>query len=384
MADELRELRRDFHRHPELGFREYRTSRKVREYLDALGLETEQLGETGVLALLRGGAATESSPAVLLRADMDALPITEETGLPYASREEGLMHACGHDGHMAMLLGAAKLLSEMGNQLPGTVKFLFQPNEEEAGAWKMIEAGALQNPRPAAAFALHLWSQCPAGTVDIVDGPQMAASYYFHITIRGSGGHAGFVHQAVDPLYTAAVFMQAVQAVQTREIDALKPAVIMCTALQAGSNTTIVPDRAEIKGSLRFIYEGGEELFERFERVLQHTCAAHRTEYELRWQKGNGLLSNSPEIAEHVRAAAAETLGDASRVTAGIRTMAGEDFSDYLQELPGAFAFLGIHNPAAGAAYPHHHPRFTIDEEVLPLGAELHVRTALRLLERLG
>jgi len=378
LKQEMIELRRDFHRHPELGFQEYRTQEKVIEYLKSCGLdEVSKIAGTGVAALLRG---EKPGKTVLLRSDMDALPVEEETGLPFASEEKGKMHACGHDGHLAMLLTAAKVLAGMRAEIAGSVKFAFQPNEEDAGAYKMIEEGIMDNPRVDAAFGVHLWSQIPSGTIDIVDGPQMAASHYFYLTIQGRGGHAGFAHESIDPIYAATNIVQAVQAVQTREIDALNPAVIMFTEFHAGSNMTIVPEKVQIKGSIRFLYEGGEEILERFKRIIAHTCQAHRVGYTLEFKVGNHLLSNDPVAAGLVRSAAEETLGDPSRVTGKIRTMAGEDFCDYLQGTPGAFSFIGINNPAAGSDYPHHHPKFTIDEEVLPIGAELHVRTALRYL----
>ncbi len=376
-TEELQELRRDFHRHPELGFEEYRTQEKIFEYLSALGLEVEKKGGTGVVGLLRGG---KPGKTVLLRTDIDALPVKEETGLSFTSEEEGKMHACGHDGHMAMLLVAANVLTEMRSELQGNVKFVFQPNEEDAGAYKMIEDGVMENPKVDRAFGMHLWSQIPSGKIDIVNGPHMAASHYFFLTIKGKGGHAGFAHESIDPIYAATNIIQSVQAVQTREINALNPAVVMFTEFHAGSNMTTVPEKVELKGSIRFLYEGGKEVIDRFERILRHTCDAHRVDYEISYKVGNELLSNDPATAEVAREAAAEALGGDSKVSSEVRTMAGDDFCDFLQHAPGAYAFVGISNPEAHSDYPHHHPKFTIDEEVLPVGAELHVRTALKLL----
>ncbi len=292
------------------------------------------------------------------------------------------MHACGHDGHLAMLMAAAKVLAGMRDEIEGNIKFAFQPNEEDAGAYKMIEEGIMENPGVDAAFGVHLWSQIPSGTVDIVDGPQMAASHYFYLTIQGKGGHAGFAHESIDPIYPATQIIQAVQAIQTRETDALNPSVIMFTEFHAGSNMTIVPEKVKIKGSIRFLYEGGEKIFESFERIISNICQAHRVSYKLEFKVGNHLLSNNPEAAAVVRSAAKETLCDPSKITSRIRTMAGEDFSDYLKTTPGAFSFVGINNPAIGSDYPHHHPKFDIDEDVLPVGAELHVRTAINYLKK--
>lgn len=378
LESELIELRRDFHRRPEIGFEEYRTQKKILEYLNALNLdEVKKIAGTGVVALLKGA---KPGKTVMLRSDIDALPVKEETGLPFASEEEGKMHACGHDGHISMLLVAAKVLSEMREEINGTIKFIFQPNEEDAGAYKMVDEGVMENPKVDSVFGMHLWSQTPSGYVDIVSGPQMAASHYFYLTIKGKGGHAGFAHESIDPIFAATNIVQSVQAVQTREIDALNPVVIMFTEFHAGSNMTIVPEKVEIKGSIRFLYEGGEEIFDRFERIIKSTCEAHRVEYDLSFKVGNNLLSNEPTITEYVKETAAEVLGDSSKVTSKIRTMAGEDFSDYLCHAPGAFAFVGINNPDAHSDYPHHHPKFTIDEGVLPSGVELHIKTALKLL----
>ncbi len=373
--EELISLYRDFHAHPELGFQEFRSQKKVLEYLTGLGLQPRKTADTGVVAELVGAAP---GPTVLLRTDMDAIPVTEENDFPHTSENPGVMHACGHDGHMAMLMVAAKVLTAMRGELAGTLKFLFQPNEEDAGAWKVVADGIMTSPKVDAVFGLHLWSQCPSGRIDIVDGPQMAASYYFQLKIKGRGGHAGFAHESTDPVFIAGLIMQAVQGIQTREINALDPAVIIFTQMNAGTGTTIVPEEAELKGSIRFLFEDGKILLNRFEQVVSHICAAYKAEYDLEFRKGNDLLSNHPEIAAIARAAAAEVVGK-DNVTAKIRTMAGEDFSAYLACAPGTFAFVGIHNPEQGSIFPQHHPRFVIDENALTVGAELHVRAALKL-----
>ena len=379
LKQEMVELRRDFHQNPELGFQEYRTQEKVIEYLKACGLDNvKKIAGTGVAALLSG---KKPGKTVLLRTDMDAIPVEEETGLSFASKEKGIMHACGHDGHLAMLMVAAKVLAGMRDKIEGNIKFAFQPNEEDAGAYKMIEEGIMENPVVDAAFGVHLWSQIPTGTVDIVEGPQMAASHYFYLTIKGKGGHAGFAHESIDPIYPATQIIQAVQAIQTRETDALNPSVIMFTEFKAGSSMTIVPEEVKIKGSIRFLYEGGEKIFDSFERIVSNICQAHRVSYDLQFKVGNHLLSNNPEAAAVVRSAAEETIGDPSKITSRIRTMAGEDFSDYIKTTPGAFSFVGINNPDIGSDYPHHHPKFDIDEDSLPIGAELHVRSALNYLK---
>ena len=378
LNDELVALRRDFHQYPELGFEEFRTQEIVMAYLkDQCGLEPKKIADTGVVALIKGG---KPGKTIMLRSDMDALPVTEDTGVPFASKTEGLMHACGHDGHLAMLLVAAKVLSEKADDLKGNVKIVFQPNEEDAGAYKLVEEKVMENPKVDAAFGIHLWSQTPSGHIDIVDGPQMAASHYFFLKVKGVGGHAGFAHESVDPIIASSAIILAAQSIQTREIDALDPAVIMFTEFKAGTNMTIVPHEVNIKGSIRFLYEGGEEIFDRFRRVVESVAAAYRVEVELSFQVGNHLLSNNPEMAATMREVAAEVLGDPNKVTTKIRTMAGEDFSDYLVHAPGSFAFVGIADADKGTDYPHHHPKFNIDEDSLAIGVELHVRTVLKLI----
>ena len=378
LESELIALRRDFHAHPELGFQEFRTQAKILSYLDDIGIPAQAVAGTGVVGVLPG---SRPGKTVLLRADMDALPIKEENDSPYCSTRPGVMHACGHDGHTAMLLAGAKVLWEHRDRIAGSIKFAFQPNEEDAGAERMIAAGVLDNPVVDAAFGCHLWNGLATGTIDLRPGPIMAASHYFTLTIRGRGGHAGFAHQSVDPILTAAQVIQAVQAIQTREIDALDPAVIIFTTLQAGSNSTTVPETATLGGSVRFLYSGGEEIRSRFERIVDHTCRAHRADYELTFEIGNGLLTNDEHVTRLAREAAATVLGDVQSVTAGMRTMAGEDFAAFADAAPAAFAFVGAGGQADGTRYPHHHPRFTFDEKALLIGAELYVRAALRFLE---
>jgi amidohydrolase len=381
LTPEIIALRRDFHQHPELGFQEFRTRNQVKYFLTSIGIPIKEMAKTGVVGLLEGD---EQGRTILLRADMDALPVTEETGLAWQSEKKGVMHACGHDGHTAMLLGAAKVLSQLRSRIRGRIKFVFQPNEEDAGAWLMIKEGVMENPPVDAAFGCHLWSQIDTGTIDIRPGPVMAASHYFSLTIKGKGGHAGFAHESIDPIFVSSAVIQAVQAVQSRELNALDPAVVMFTSAHAGSNShTIVPDQMTLKGSLRVLYERGEQdIRNRFKRIVDHTCQAHRADYDLAFKVGNHLLSNDDTLTSLVKSTALEVLGDPNRVTGTVRTMAGEDFSDYASQVPGAFAFIGIRNPANGIVYPHHHPKFDIDETMLPKGTELYVRTALAYLAK--
>lgn len=373
---EIIRLRRDFHQHPELGFREFRTQERIMAYLDGLGLKPEKMAGTGVKAVLAG---RNPGRTILLRSDMDALPVTEQTGLEFASVYPGVMHACGHDGHMAMLLGAAACLVRAAREFDGQVVFCFQPNEEEAGAYRMIEAGVLENPTVDAAFGCHLWSLIDSGNIDVRPGPVMAASHYFFLTVRGDGGHAGFAHESVDPVFVSTQIIQAVQVIQTRQTDALDPAVIMFTRVEGGSSPTIIPDSVRLEGSIRFLYEGGTAVIHRFESMVRDICRMFGATYDLEFRVGNHLLSNDGRMTARVRAAA-EKICAPGRVQSATRTMAGEDFSEFARRVPAAYAFIGSRNDTGKTGFPHHHPRFDIDEDVLETGTCLYAGTALAFL----
>ncbi len=378
LKDELISLRRDFHKHPELGFEEWRTSEIVSDYLESLGLEVKRgIAKTGVVGLLRGKKAGRT---ILLRADMDALPIQEENEIPYKSINEGKMHACGHDGHVAMLLVAANVLSQHKDEINGNVKFLFQPCEEIAGAKFMVEEGVLENPHVDAALGLHLWTQLESGKFGITAGPTMAAMDNFKLTIEGQGGHTGSPESAVDPIIAAANVITAVQIIQTREIDAMKPMLIMFGRIEGGTAPNIIPRKVELEGSIRYLYEGGEENEKRFERIVDGICKACRTKYELEFMCSNRLLSNDPGMAKFVRTVAEKLVSSQDDIVSDIITMGGDDFSEFALRVPGTFYFVGAGNKEKETDYHHHHPRFNIDEDTLPTGAEMHVRTALAYL----
>lgn len=374
---ELVSLRRDFHRHPELGFQEFRTQKKIIDYLENIGIKARKSAGTGVVGVLPG---RETGRTILLRSDMDALPVQEETGLAFKSANAGVMHACGHDGHMAMLLIAAKLLAARRAEINGTVVFAFQPNEEDAGAWKMIEEKVIESQGVEAAFGCHLWNSIDTGIIDIREGPIMAASHYFTLTVRGKGGHAGFAHASIDPILAASHVIQAVQAIQTRQIDALDPAVVMFTRIQGGMNTTIIPESVVLQGSIRFLYDGGDAVLEKFEHTARAVCRLHGAACDLSFKMGNPMLSNDTGMARVARKAATAVVADADRVTAAVQTMAGEDFAEFARRVPSAFAFVGARRPAAYENHPHHHPKFDIDEAALLVGAELYARVAMEYL----
>ena len=380
LKDELNSIRRDFHQYPELGFQEFRTSEIIASYLEKCGLEVKRnVAKTGVVGLLRGG---QLGKTILLRSDMDALPVHEENDIPFKSVNDGIMHACGHDGHMAMLMIAAKILAKHRDRIKGNVKFVFQPNEEDAGAEIMIGEGILENPQVDAALGIHLWSPIETGKIGIVPGPIMASSYYFKLVVHGKGGHGGAPHTAIDPISCAVNIMQTTQTMQTKELDALEPTIITFCKINCGTSPIIIPERIEIEGSLRCLHEGTEEVQKRFEQIIKSICEAHRTTYELNFKCGNILLSNDPNMTELVKRVGADALKKENILDSKISVMLGEDFAEFCVRVPSAFYFVGIANKEKGTDYPHHHPRFNIDEEALSIGVEMHVLGALAFLHK--
>ncbi len=378
LKDEVVELRRDFHMHPELGFQEFRTAEKVEEYLKTLGLIPKRIAETGVVAILKGALP---GPTLLLRADMDALPIKEENDIPYVSGNEGVMHACGHDAHMAMLMGAAKLLVRYKDSIAGNIKFVFQPNEEIGGATVLIEKGVMENPEVDAAMGLHIWTPLESGKIGLKAGAIFASMGVFKITVKGKGGHTGYPETAIDPVITAADIIQTAQIIQTREISLLKPTVLVFSKINAGSTNNIIPDTVTLGGSLRYLYEGGEESSEhpaeRLERIVRNVCETHNCGCDFELERENIALINDSKMVDLMKVAATVTLGDDRNIVEHV-TMAGEDFSEFAIRVPSVFAFLGAGNHEKGTDFPHHNPRFNIDEDVLLSGVELLVRSSLR------
>lgn len=380
LEEELIQLRRDFHKHPELGFQEHRTSAIVKKYLEDLGLEVSTVAQTGVVALLRG---KDEGKTVMLRADLDAIPQTEQTDLEYRSVNPGVMHACGHDGHTSMLLVAAKILSEYKDQIKGNIKFVFQPNEEEAGALDMINEGVLENPKVDAAFGIHLWTPIQSGMVGLAEGPVMGALEEFELTIVGKPGHTGSPHTAIDPIIAATNIVQSLQTLQTRETDPLSPIAIMVGKFHGGSGRNIIAETVEIGGTIRFLFKDEErekkELLDKFERLVKGLCEAMNVQYSVRFIPSNPALQNSAELIGGIRKAAVETYGR-DDIFIEHRSMAGEDFAEFSQRVPSLFYFIGNGNQSKGSHYPHHHPLFQLDEDTLKYGVEMHVRSALDFL----
>jgi len=378
-VQQLIETRRDLHAHPELAFEETRTSSIVTERLRALGLTPKTgVGRTGVLALVDGGRPGKT---VLLRADMDALPIQEENEAPYRSQAAGKMHACGHDCHTSILLAVAKPLAAQAGTLPGRVKLCFQPAEEVGGgAQSMINDGALRDPKPDAAFGLHVWQELDLGKVGVTVGPMLAAVDGFTVTVTGRGTHAAAPHLGIDPVVCMAHMITALQTISSREADPLQAVVVSVTQLEAGSAFNILPPAATMKGTVRvFDPRLWEELPGRFERIVQGIAQAFRGTAVIKYDRHNGPTINDPKMAAIARAAAEEVVG-AANVVDDVRTMGGEDFSAFLLEVPGCFIAIGSRNAARGLVHGHHHPRFDVDESCLEIGAEVLLRTAQKFL----
>ncbi len=377
LNSELIDLRRDFHRHPELGFEEYRTAETIESYLGKLGLNTRRMTRTGVVALLEGA---KPGPVLMLRADMDALPVTEENEFDYRSQNVGVMHACGHDAHMAMLLVAARILSENKADIAGTVKFVFQPNEEIAGAIHMIEDGVLENPAVDAVMGIHIWTPVASGKIAITPGPVMGGLDVFKMTIHGKGGHTGVPEDAVDPVIAAANVIQTVQVIQTREISNLKSTIIMFGKITGGTKSNIIPEEVYLEGSIRFLYPGGpdseEQPTERFIRIAEQVCKTHRCTCEIDIVHENIPLINHAEMVKIAKEAAQEVFAGEKNIIDN-QTIASEDFSEFSAKVPGVFMFLGSGNEKKGTHVSHHNPCFKIDEDTLPDGVAMYVKGTL-------
>ncbi len=375
LIDEVVAVRRDLHRHPELGFEELRTAGIVARTLRAHGYGVhEGIGTTGVVGVMRG---TRPGKTVMLRADMDALPLAEEAEHSYASREAGKMHACGHDGHVAMLLGAAKLIAARGGELAGTVVLCFQPAEEgKGGAKAMLEEGMLERFGIERAYGLHLFSQLPTGILGFREGPFYASSDSIEIGIAGAGGHGAAPHLSVDPILVAAEFITSVQRIVSREIDPMEPAVVTIGAVHAGTTHNVIPSRATMLGTVRaFDHDVRAKMAERIERVLRGVCDAAGATYTFDYQWRYPVTSNDAAQTQFVRKLAEGAFGTA-RVVTSDKHMGAEDFSFFAERVPACYFVIGS-NGSAATSFPHHHGKFDIDEAALETG--VRVMTALAL-----
>lgn len=377
LQNELVELRRDFHRYPELGLQEFRTANIIEGYLLSLGLEVTRCTPTGIVALLHG---KKPGKTLMLRSDIDALPVEEETGLAFSSLHKGIMHACGHDGHAAMLLVTAKILSEYKDKINGTIKFVFQPNEEDAGAELMITEGVLENPRPDAVFGLHLWSPLKTGEIGIVPGAIMASSYYFKITINGKGGHGGAPHTAINPIDAATHVITGIKTLQCLEVDSTTPTVISVCKIHGGTKEIIVPDSIELEGSIRCLHDNDEYVRNRFEELVCGISQIYRCSAKVEFKCGNTVLNNDVLLTEKATEIAQLVVGKDNVKTKNISVMLGDDFAEFSKNIPGVYYFVGTSNEIKGSNYPHHHPKFDLDEDSLLVGVEMQVRLSLLFL----
>lgn len=374
---QLAQWRQYLHAHPELSFEEHETTEWLAARLTEWQVPFTRPTPTGLVGLIEG---SRPGPTIAVRADIDALPVLEETGLACASTRPGIMHACGHDGHTAILLGLTQFLAR-NRDFPGRVKLLFQPAEEKApgGAIGFVKAGVLDD--VTACIGLHLMADLPAGQAGIMAGPMMANSDAFHARIQGRGGHGASPHQTVDAVMVACNAVVNLQTVVSRKVDPIQPAVVTVGAIHAGTTFNIIPDSAELKGTLRcFDTQVRQQLQEEVKRTLETTCAMYGATCEITWHFGYPALVNHPEMTEVLRTAAVEVLG-ADHVIAPRPTMGGEDFAYYAEKVPSAFIWVGARNPAVGACWEHHHPKFTIDEAALPVGLEILGRAAAALLK---
>ena len=367
--------RRDLHRHPELAFQEYRTAEIIAERLRTAGYEVRTgVAETGVVGDLRGSG---EGPTLLLRADMDALPIREECTHDFISTISGAMHACGHDAHVAIGLAVAERLAAGRDEWRGTVRYIFQPAEEiGTGARRMIEEGVLDGVD--AALGLHVWLGMPSGTVGVVEGPQMASVADFTIIVRGRGGHGAIPHETVDATLVGSQIVVALQSIVARNVSPLEAAVISVGSLRAGDTWNVIADTATLRGTVRtFSTELCDELPRWIERTVSGICSAFGATGELQYEQNTPPLVNDAEIAELVRRTATEIVGtERVRTDPEVRTMAGEDFGEILQRVPGCYFFVGARNQSTGAIHPHHSPHFDLCEDALPVAVEVLERTA--------
>jgi len=378
-------MRRDFHTHPELGFREVRTGGIVAKELEALGIEvTKGVGKTGVVALIEG---SKPGPTLLLRFDMDALPIVEETGAEYASENSGVMHACGHDGHTAIGLTVAKILNSRRDQLAGTVKFCFQPSEEGTngeeigGAEMMMRDGLLEGPKVDMALALHLWNEQPVGWIGIAGGPTMAGAELFDVKITGKGGHGAVPHATIDPIVAAAHIVTALQTIVSRNVSPLETAVVSVTTFHSGTAFNVIPQEAIIQGTIRtFDKAVRQKVLERFEHIVRGTAEALGCQAEMIIKRITPALVNDASISEKVQETSRRILPHADLHTDGYLTMGAEDAAFLLERVNGCFFFVGSANRERHLDYGHHHPKFDFDEEALIRGSALMAAAAMDIL----
>lgn len=370
------QMRREFHMNPEPSMKEYRTSDRIMEELNAMGIECRKAAGTGVIGIIKGNGAGKT---IALRADIDALDLQETNDVTYKSLNDGFMHGCGHDGHAAGLLTAAKVLKEVSDSFKGQVKLIFQPGEETAkGAKKLIEEGELKDID--GIFGIHLWNDAPVGKISIEAGPRMASAGIFKVYVTGKGGHGSMPHQGVDAVMVGAAIVNSLQSLVSREISPLDPAVLTIGIFNAGTRFNVLAGEAYLEGTTRCFSMEVNDAFEgMMRRVIDNTAAAYRATAILDYEQLVVPTINAPEMSA-IGERAVETLMGKEALITYEKTTGGEDFSYYLKEVPGAFAFVGTKNVDKIPNFPHHHPKFDIDEDALEVAAGLYAQYAITYL----
>ncbi|MCC0672815.1 amidohydrolase [Clostridioides sp. ES-S-0145-01] len=376
--DYVIKLRREFHENPEKSMEEFRTSKRIKEELDKIGVPYVSSGGTGVVATIKGN---NPGKTVALRGDMDALQVVECTEVEYKSKNEGLMHACAHDGHTSMLLGAAKVLNDIKNDINGTVKLFFQPGEEVGkGARAMIKDGAMEGVD--GVFGIHLWSDVECGTVSVEEGPRMASADFFKITVKGKGGHGSLPHQGVDAVLASSALVMNLQSMVSREVSPLEPLVVSVGILNSGTRFNVIASEAVLEGTIRlFNPELRKQIPTILERIAKSTAEAYRAEAELEYGYLTPAVINDRECSKIATEAVIKLFGKES-IALFEKVTGAEDFAEFMNIAPGALAFVGARNEAKRACYPHHHGCFNIDEDALEIGTALYVQYAVDFLNK--
>jgi amidohydrolase len=380
MKDEMIAWRRDFHMHPELGFKEMRTSKIIAQRMEDWGYKVQTgIAETGVVAHLGG---TEPGPILLLRFDMDALPIQEQTKASYASIYPGLMHACGHDGHMAVGLAVARILSLDKDRLRGGVKFVFQPAEEIlGGAQRMVKEGVLEDPKPDFSLAAHLWNEKPVGWMGISAGPILAGADTLEIMVKGKGGHGAIPNQTRDPILASAHLITALQSIIARNVDPRKSGVISVTQVLAGDTYNVIPEQVVLRGTIRTFESAVKELIhERIDTIATEITAAFECEAEVKVNLVAPPVVNDEGLSSTARNVAQELFPEAT-IVSDVMSMVSEDMAYMMDTIPGCYLLIGSNDPERGLDAPHHNPFFDFSEEVLPYCAAVLAALALEVME---
>lgn len=382
LQPQLVDWRRHLHQYPELGFQEQKTAAFIAKKLQTWGIDHQtEVAQTGIVATIESG---QPGPVVGIRADIDALPIKELNDLSYISRHDGIMHACGHDGHTAIALGLAYYLVKNRDQWSGTVKIIFQPAEEGPGGAKpMIEAGVLKNPDVEGMFGLHLWNNLPLGTVGVRSGALMAAVQSFWCTLLGKGGHGALPHQTVDAIVLGSQIVNALQTVVSRNVSPLDSAVVTVGEFKAGTRHNVIAGTARLSGTVRYFNPDLKDVLpQRIEAIIAGICQSQGATYDLDSVPLYPPVMNDERMAAIVRDAAFAVVETPAGVVPECQTMAAEDMSFFLEAVPGCYFFLGTSNPDRGLDFPHHHPRFNFDESALCVGVELFVRCINQFAQR--